>query len=204
MPRLYLYTYKSTDKKLPDNNALLNDNPHWPDLRANENDKVFVFGGVYDNNNVLADTNELDAQNIAIVKREFKLLNLEKKNKMVNVQVQNIIGAYKKSAQSQRTTGIVDLNTFIIKDFLKYLDRMVWEDKKNGILSTIKFDDAFDLVKPIFQDLLNMSATIIDDTYNNTITDKEIEDAVEKSKLVQEQITSDGVVKKSKKNTRKV
>ena len=77
---------------------------------------------------------------------------------------------------------------------------MVWEDKTNGILSTISFEDAFDLAKPIFQDLLNISATIIDDTYNNTITDKEIEDAVKTSKLREEQITSDGVIRKSKKS----
>ena len=202
MPRLYLYTYLANNANiyLPDNDALLTTNPHWVDLRVKANDQVFLFGGVYDNNKALQPIAALDTQNIAVAKREFKLLNLEKKNRMVNQQVQNIIGVGKISAQTQRTTGIVDLNTLIISDFLRYLDRMVWEDKTNGILSTISFDDAFDLAKPIFQDLLNISATIIDDTYNNTITDKEIEDAVQKAKLKEEQITSDGVIKKSKKS----
>jgi hypothetical protein len=205
MPKIYLYEYKSTDKILTDGagnlaNAAqeLKDNPHWFDLRTKAGDRVFVFGGVYENNGNLTATENLDNQNIALVKREFKLLNLEKKNKMVDTQVFNINN--KKGAQHNRTTGIVDLNTHIVKDFLKYLDRMYWENKALGIRSTIDFDDAFELVKPIFQDLLNISATIIDDNYNNTITDKEIEDAVERSKLKQEQITSDGVIKKSKKN----
>jgi hypothetical protein len=199
MPRLYLYTYTSNDCKLADNDALLTTNPHWSDLRVKENDQVFVFGGTFQSNGTSVPHVELDAQNIAVAKREFKLLNLEKKNRMVNQQVQNIIGANKPSAQAQRTSGIVDLNTLIISDFLRYLDRMTWENKLKGILSTISFEDAFDLAKPIFQDLLNISATIIDDTYNNTITDKEIEDAVKTSKLREEQITSDGVIKKSKK-----
>ena len=116
---------------------------------------------------------------------------------MVNTQVFNINN--KKGAQHNRTSGNVDLNTHIVKDFLKYLDRMYWESKEKGIRSTIDFDDAFELVKPIFQDLLNISATIIDDNYNNTITDKEIQDAVDKAKLKQEQITSDGVFKNTKK-----
>ena len=198
MPKLYLYTWLDSNKYILDDNAILTTNPHWADLRVKKNDIVFSFGGVPNNNGIIQPTENLDNQNIALVKREFKLLNLEKKNKMVDTQVFNINN--KKGAQHNRTTGIVDLNTHIVKDFLRYLDRMYWESKENGIRSTIDFDDAFELVKPIFQDLLNISATIIDDNYNNTITDKEIEDAVERSKLKQEQITSDGVIKKSKKN----
>ena len=198
MPKLYLYTWLDSNKYILDDNAILTTNPHWADLRVKKNDIVFSFGGVPNNNGIIQPTENLDNQNIALVKREFKLLNLEKKNRMVDTQVFNINN--KKGAQHNRTTGIVDLNTHIVKDFLRYLDRMYWESKENGIRSTIDFDDAFELVKPIFQDLLNISATIIDDNYNNTITDKEIEDAVERSKLKQEQITSDGVIKKSKKN----
>ena len=197
MPKLYLYKWLDSNKYIPDNDDILNTNPHWADLRVKKNDIVFSFGGVPNNNGVIEATADIDKQNIALVKREFKLLNLEKKNKMVDTQVFNINN--KKGAQHNRTTGIVDLNTHIVKDFLRYLDRMYWEDKKNGIRSTIDFDDAFELVKPIFQDLLNISATIIDDNYNNNITDKEIEDAVERSKLKQEQITSDGVFKNTKK-----
>ena len=203
MPKLYYYTWKSTDKIIADYDPLLTTNPHWADLRTRENDVVFVFGGLTGND---AAFKNLDDQNIAVVKREFKLLNLEKKNRMVDVQVTNINNG-KPGAQNQRTRGIVDLNTFIISDFLRYLDKMLWEDKINGIRSTISFDDAYDLVKPVFQDLLNISATIIDDTYNNAITDKEISDAVEKSKLKQEQITSSEVVKtrtkKKKRNKKK-
>jgi len=198
MPKLYYYTWLQGDK---DNAAVSADdlklNPHWVDLQTKVGDNVFIYGGP--SGAVTDITKGIDKQNIAIVKREFKLLNLEKKNRMVDTQVQNIIGKDNISAQKQRTIGIVSLNDLIIGDFLRYLDRMLWENKAKGIQSTISFDDAYDLAKPIFQDLLNITATIIDDTYNNTITDKEISDAVEKSKLKQEQITSDGIFKKSKK-----
>jgi hypothetical protein len=200
MPRIYLYTWKDTNKRLPDNSDLIKNNPHWFDLRTKANDNVFIFGGVPNDNGVIVKdnmTNNIDKQNRDLVKREFKLLNLEKKNRMVDTQVLNI--NTKNGAQKNRTDGIVSLNDFIIDDFLKYLDRMYWENKENGIRSTIDFDDAFELAKPIFQDLLNISATIIDDNYNNTITDKEIQDAVDKAKLKQEQITSDGVFKNTKK-----
>jgi len=198
MPKLYLYTWKETDRNLADGADLIVNNPHWKDLRAKPNDKVFIYGGIPNSaGNALVKDDNLDKQNRDLVKREFKLLNLEKKNKMVDIQVFNINN--KDGAQKKRTDGIVSLNDFIIDDFLKYLDRMYWEDKKNGIRSTIDFDDAFELVKPIFQDLLNISATIIDDNYNNTITDKEIQDAVDKAKLKQEQITSDGIFKNTKK-----
>lgn len=204
MPKLYYYTWKDTDNLLkydPKNtnntDILLKQNPHWVDLRTHPNDQVFVFNGIKKDGTDKKSFESIDKQNIAVVKREFKLLNLEKKNKMVDRQVENING--KTGAQKQRTDGIVELDEMIISDFLRYLDRMYWEDKNNGIRSTISFEDAFDLVKPIFQDLINVSATIIDDTYNNKITDKEVEDAVKKADLKQEQITSDGITKKTRK-----
>lgn len=202
MPKLYYYTWiqENVNDNSPTDDDLLQ-NPHWEDLKTQLNDQVFVFNGFKGDGTDKKKTENLDKQNIAVVKREFKLLNLEKKNKMVDKQVENINNG-KKGAQNKRTEGIVKLDEMIISDFLRYLDRMYWEDKSKGIRSTISFDDAFDLVKPIFQDLINVSATIIDDTYNNKITDKEVQDAVKRADLKQEQITSDGVVKKSRKKNK--
>ena len=113
MTKLYYYTWLEGD--VVDIAGDLANNPHWVDLKTKVGDNVFIYGGPSGAATDL--TKGIDAKNIALVKREFKLLNLEKKNRMVDVQVKNINNNVD-GAQKKRTDGIIDLNTFIIQEFL--------------------------------------------------------------------------------------
>jgi hypothetical protein len=164
------------------------------------NEPVFVYGK-YDI------CKHVNPANVNKVKQYFGLTTDEKNLRRANAHITAIT---KKDGSSQYNTDrmydILTLNYGIVDFFLKQLHNLTWDqfgidtkydENLNAILpkgsgkyyvtTTIPIDRAIELLTPVFDDLIEIMKTAIDDKYSDNLAQQQMANLVAKKKLERDQ-----------------
>ncbi len=76
---------------------------------------------------------------------------------------------------------------------------MTWDNYDQGVLSTIPFNESFDLLVPAMKQLYEILAAGIEDKYSKDLSVAEMKNVLEKHNLIVDQSLGKNVPKKNKK-----
>ena len=163
-------------------------------MQSQEGEKVFIFKKDA--------SKSWDASNISIIQKHFGLSKTFKRNSMAVEHTKNINDGGNKdsvSFNSQRLGEINVLNENVAKFFLERLQDLTWDDYDSGVLSTIPFDEAFDLLVPAMKMLYEILAAAIEDKYSKDLSVAEMKNVLEKHNLLVDQTLGKNIPHKNKK-----
>ena len=175
------------------NNSLRTDNgaPNYKrSMYALQGEKVFIY-----KKSVSA---AFDETNRNIVLKHFGLAKTYKRNSMA-VNHTNAIndGKNQVNFNDDRLSGINKLNLDIADFFLKNLHELTWDNYEQGVLSTIPFNEAFDLLVPAMKQLYEILAAGIEDKYSKDLSVAEMKNVLEKHNLLVEQTLGKNIPNKN-------
>jgi hypothetical protein len=166
MSQLVLYEWKEA--------PVINEtNPYYSCI-ARHGEKVFVYN---------KDTSAtIDKTNKSIVLKRFGKAKITKVNEMaVNhmdaVNLKKVQG--QDSYNKQRLNAIKDVDEQFADFFLKRLHDLVWLDYDKGILSTISFEDAFEMLKKATHAVYDLLIASVDDKYSKDLSISEMKNVID-------------------------
>ena len=142
-----------------------------------------------------------DEANISIIQKHFGLAKTFKRNSMAVEHTQNINDGQNKdsiSFNAQRLAEINNLNRSVADFFLDRLLSLTWDDYETGVLSTIPFDEAFDLLVPAMKMLYEILAAAIEDKYSKDLSVAEMKNVLERHNLLIDQTLGKNIPHKKK------
>ena len=116
----------------------------------------------------------IDKANVSIILKRFGKSQIYKKNLMANNHAEAIDmnpNARKggDSFNKQRINAIKNVDIKFADFFLKELHGMTWKNFKTGILSTIPFDEAFDMLKTATELYYQLLLASVEDNYSKEL-----------------------------------
>ena len=142
--------------------------------------KYFIYHGKDEVSNC-------DSQNIQLFKMKTGLMKSEKQFGQVVTEIEAEGKA--NNITNKKFKELVKLNEDTSKYFLKFLDNMLWEDKKlsgdgkilkDSIISSIDGRDAIEILKPLIEEIGFINSYILDMKYNPKITAADVSMKIQK------------------------
>lgn len=140
--------------------------------------KYFVYYGKDEASNC-------DKQNIQLFKMKTGLIKSEKQFGQVITEIDGKDG----NITTKKFTELVKLNDATAQYFLKFLDTMLWEEKKlagdgkilkDSIVSSIDGRDAIEILKPLIEEIGFINSYVLDMKYNPKITAADVSMKIQK------------------------
>jgi hypothetical protein len=166
MSSLVLYTY-------PTVSAVKETDPYYNNA-VKYGEKVFVYGK--------PESKTIDPTNEGIVLKRFGKAKIYKVNEMavnhmdaINLKKQNGVDSYNK----QRLDEIKKVDKQFAQFFLTRLHDLVWQDYSKGILSTISFDEGFEMLKKATHALYDLLIASVDDKFSKDLSISEMKNVID-------------------------
>ena len=182
MSSLALFTWNRAPLKLPQGD---------PDKAcvAQTNIKYFC----YDKKHSLTD--HLNESNRNKVLQEYGLSKIAKKNALANNQVNAVdnnknYGPKGKSLNTQRIEAIEKVDQEFADFFLRNLHNLTWKDwdTSPGILTTIDYQDAYDMLKLATKPYYELMLASVEDAYSKDLSLSNMKQVIEMHNLNNEYI----------------
>lgn len=165
-------------------------------MKAQNNEKVFIYG-------TDATRDSADETNRDIVMKHFGFAKTLKRNIMAVNHVSAISGANKNSVDfnKQRLDEIKTMNQSVTDFFLSALHKLTWDDYERGILSTIPFEEAFELLVPTMKMVYEILAAGVEDKFSQELSIAEMQNVIQKHNLLIDQSLGKNIPKSKRKDS---
>lgn len=189
MSKLILQSYKIEWRKKTDV-------PEYKQsMKAQQGEKVFIYGKT--------ESYSTDETNRDIVMKHFGFAKTLKRNYMAINHVSSISGASKNSIDynKQRLEEISKMNFTVTDFFLSALHQLTWDDYDRGVLSTIPFDEAFELLVPTMKMVYEILAAGVEDKYSQDLSIAEMKNVLDKHNMLIDQTLGKNIPKSKRKDS---
>jgi hypothetical protein len=190
MSKLVLLTYRNSysvyRNSVPD---------YKKSMLAMSGQKVFIYG-----EDVSVATDDVNED---VVIKHFGFAKTLKRNKMAVNHVSSINGVSKGAVDftKERIEAIEKLNKDVAEFFLKNLHNLTWDNYDQGVLSTIPFDEAYELLVPAMKMIYEILAAGIEDKYSQELSVAEMTNSLEKHNLLVDQTLGKNIPKSKRKDS---
>jgi len=166
MSQLVLYTW-------PANSILRETDPFYSNA-VKYGEKVFVYG----KKDV---SSSIDPTNEGIVLKRFGKAKILKVNEMAvnHMDAINLKNQNGDSYNKQRLNEIKKVDKQFAQFFLTRLHELVWQDYDKGVLSTISFDEGFEMLKKATHALYDLLIASVDDKFSKDLSISEMKNVID-------------------------
>ena len=148
-----------------------------PDIAtvAQQYEKVFIYGKNR--------SSHCDKANEAIILKRFGKSQIYKKNLMANnhmeaVDLNKVNRGGKPTLNDQRVKAIQKCDVEFARFFLQNLHDMTWKDYENGVLTTIPFNEAFEMLQVSTETYYDLKIAFVKDVYSKDLSFSEMQNVI--------------------------